>query len=102
MILRQKQHPGSIEVPCSAIFEESTGGKVVLCIPGLKFTSINNSDILMIENTHAAARQAWIPVVVSMKVDVVIKLIRTYSTLDLAMEELTELYPSNNWLCFHH
>ncbi|KAL9019704.1 MAG: hypothetical protein Q9185_003042 [Variospora sp. 1 TL-2023] len=66
-------------------------GKTVLRISGLKLASIDSGDGSMTENTHAAARQIWSPDVDFMNTDLMIKLIKPYPTLDLALEELTDL-----------
>ncbi|KAL8728510.1 MAG: hypothetical protein Q9166_005332 [cf. Caloplaca sp. 2 TL-2023] len=66
-------------------------GKSVLRMSGLKLASIDNGDVSMTENKHAAARQIWSPDVDFMNTDVMIKLTKTYSALDLALEELTDL-----------
>lgn len=66
-------------------------GKVVLRMSGLKLASIDNGDVAITENTHAAARQIWSPDVDLMNTDVMIKLTKTYSALDLALEELTDV-----------
>ena len=68
-----------------------TEGKVTLRMSGLKLASIDNSDVSMSENTHAAARQIWSPDVDFINTDVMIKLTKTYSALDLALEELIDM-----------
>ncbi|KAL8700018.1 MAG: hypothetical protein Q9224_001157, partial [Gallowayella concinna] len=66
-------------------------GKSVLRMSGLKLASIDHGSVSMTGNTHAAARQIWSPDVDFMNTDAMIKLKRTYSALDLALEELTDL-----------
>lgn len=67
------------------------GGKTVLRMSGLKLVSIDSGDVSTTANTHAAARQIWSPDVDFMNPDLTIKLTKPYSTLDLALEELTDL-----------
>ncbi|KAL8775852.1 MAG: hypothetical protein Q9194_003575 [Teloschistes cf. exilis] len=66
-------------------------GKTVLQMSGLKLASIDSGDMSMRENTHAAARQTWSPDVDFMSTDLMVKLTNPYSTLDLALEGLTDL-----------
>lgn len=66
-------------------------GKTILRISGLKLASIDSGDVSVTENTHAAARQTWGPDVDFMNTDLMIKLTRPFPTLDLALEELTDL-----------
>lgn len=67
------------------------GGKTVLRMSGLKLVSIDSGDVSTTANTHAAARQIWSPDVDFMNPDLTIKLTKPYSTLNLALEELTDL-----------
>ncbi|KAF7513296.1 hypothetical protein GJ744_009717 [Endocarpon pusillum] len=66
-------------------------GNIVLHISGLKLASIDSLDASTLEDTHAVARQVWAPDIDFLNPNDLIKLSKDCSSLESALEELTDL-----------